>query len=217
MKVLIYGPTGNIGGRITGEALRRDHEVTVAVREASAPRFDGQPLHVVVGDVLDSRSVAAHARGYDAVVSAVGAGIRGPHPAYEVYRKAAVSLIGALRGVGDDAPRLVVVGGAGSLYVAPGVRLVDTPQFPAIYKTEALAQAEALDFYLLVSDVAWTYVSPAAIIEPGERTGRYRTGHDQLLADDAGNSTISMEDFAVAVIDELETPRAIGRRLSVAY
>src|SRR5262249_37887008 len=107
-------------------------------------------------------------------------------------------------------------GSAGSLEVSAGIRPVDTPQLPAPYKAEALAQAQALDYYRSVSDVAWTYISPAVRVEPGERTGRYRTGGDQLLTDDQGNSTISMEDYAVAAIDELEKPRAIGRRLSVA-
>jgi len=100
--------------------------------------------------------------------------------------------------------------------VSAGIRPVDTPQVPAPYKAEALAQAQALDYNRSVSDVAWTYISPAVRVEPGERTGRYRTGGDQLPTDDRATAPSPMEDYAVAIIDELEKPRAIGRRLSVA-
>uniref|UniRef100_UPI000B10B595 NAD(P)-dependent oxidoreductase n=1 Tax=Actinomadura kijaniata TaxID=46161 RepID=UPI000B10B595 len=114
--------------------------------------------------------------------------------------------------------RLVVVGGAGSLEVAPGTRLVDTPDFPAIYKNESLAQAELLQVIRAeAGDLDWTYVSPAAEIAPGERTGTFRTGGDRLLADAAGDSRISAEDYAVALVDELEKPQAVGRRITVAY
>lgn len=216
MRVLIYGTTGNIGSRITREALQRGHEVTAVVRDASRVKIEDDRLETVVGDVLDSVSVAMLADGRDAVLSAVGAGIRGPNPQFEIYRAAAESLVTALRRV-NEGPRLLVVGSAGSLEVAPGVRLLDTPQFPAMFKDEALAQAEALKYYRSVTDVAWTYISPAAVIEPGERTGSYRTGEDELLTDDSGDSRISTEDYAVAVLDELEHAQAIGRRLGVAY
>ncbi|WP_268245573.1 NAD(P)-dependent oxidoreductase [Planomonospora parontospora] len=111
-----------------------------------------------------------------------------------------------------------VVGGAGSLAAAPGVRLVDTPDFPAVYKGEALAQAELLELVRAqAGDLDWTYVSPAIVIEPGERTGSYRRGGDQVLADADGRSLISAEDYAVALVDELETGQAVGRRITVAY
>ncbi len=216
MKILIYGATGNIGSRIAREALQRGHDVTRVARHPARAQ-SGELAEVVEGDVLDRPSAESLARGKDAVVSAVGAGFSGPAPAFDVYRKAAESLVQALRSMGEGAPRLLAVGGAGTLEVAPGVRLVDTPQFPDMFKSEALGQAEALDFYRSVTDVRWTYVSPAMVIEPGERTGRYRTAGDQLLVDDQGNSKISMEDYAVAVVDELETPKAVGRRITVAY
>lgn len=145
MRVLIYGTTGSIGGRITREALQRGHEVTAVVREASRAQIEDDRLETVVGDVLDSVSVATFAAGCNAVLSAVGAGIRGPNPRFEVYSQAAESLVTALRRV-TEGPRLLVVGSAGSLEVAPGVRLLDTPQFPAMFKDEALAQAEALQY-----------------------------------------------------------------------
>ncbi len=217
MKVLIYGATGSIGSRITQEARDRGHEVTAVVRNPSRTPVQEAALEVIAGDVLDKEAAAKHARGRDAVISAVGAGIRGPAPRFDIYRGAAESLIEALRTLGETAPRLLVVGGAGSLEVAPGVRLVDTPEFPGMFRQEALAQAEALDYYRCVTDVEWTYLSPAVLIEPGARTGRYRTGGDALLTDQEGSSAISTEDYAAALVDELETPQAIGRRLSVAY
>jgi len=107
--------------------------------------------------------------------------------------------------------RLLVVGGAGGLEVAPDTRLVDTPDFPADWKPEAIAHTEALDYYRSVEDLDWTFVSPAAFIHPGERTGRYRLGGDQLLVDDNGNSEVSAEDYAIAIADLLETVRPRAR------
>lgn len=217
MKVLIYGATGNIGSRLAREALDRGHEVIAVVRDPSrTPAHEG-PFEVAGGDVLDSELAGELAGGRDAVISAVGAGIWGPDPRFDIYCTAAESLVEALRTINENAPRLLVVGGAGSLEVAPGVRLVDTPEFPAMFHEEALAQADALNYYRTVTDVEWTYLSPAAIIEPGARTGRYRTGDDAMLTDESGNSTITTEDYAAAFVDELERPQAIGRRLSVAY
>jgi uncharacterized protein len=140
----------------------------------------------------------------------------GPRPgdaSYD-YPKVARSLI---EGVGKaGVKRLIVVGGAGSLEVAPGVRLVDTPQFPAGWKGIALSHADSLPIYRKAA-LDWTYVSPAAFIEPGQRTGKYRTGGDQLLTDAKGESRISAEDFAVAVVDELEQKRHVRKRITVAY
>jgi len=109
------------------------------------------------------------------------------------------------------------VGGAGSLEVAPGVRLVDAPGFPELHKAEALAQGEALAVFRGVSDLEWSFLSPAAVIAPGERTGAFRLGGDQLLADADDNSHISAEDYAIALIDEAEEPKHTGRRFTVAY
>jgi putative NADH-flavin reductase len=114
--------------------------------------------------------------------------------------------------------RLIVVGGAGSLEVAPGVRLVDAPAFPAEWKGVGLAHSDALEVYRnSEAEVDWTYVSPPAIIEPGERKGNYRVGGDQLLADEKGDSRISTEDYAVALLDEVEKPRHLRGRFTVAY
>lgn len=217
MKLLIYGTTGAIGACLLDEALRRGHHVTAVVRDTARQSRRHERLTVVSGDGLDSTSVTAAARGHDVVLSAIGASPHAPQPDPSIYRRVAVSLTTALRRLGADAPRLIVVGGAGSLEVAAGQRLVDTPHFPAPYREDALGQAEALDFYRSVKDLIWTYVSPAALIEPGPRSGRFRVGGDRLLTDSAGNSHISTEDYAVALINEAESAPTGRRRISVAY
>ena len=111
----------------------------------------------------------------------------------------------------------MIVGGAGSLEVAPGQRLLDSPDFPAAWKPAALAHAQVLDFYRGIDDLDWTYVSPADHIDPGERTGSFRVGGDQLLRDEAGVSRISIPDFAIAVANEVEAGQAVRRRMTVAY
>lgn len=233
MHIVLFGARGNIGRRIAREAMARGHRVTAAVRDpgrvtpalaASAPVVDGAPadegalLAVVSGDVTDPTQVATLARGADAVVSAVGntRTPAGPAPV-ALFPEAARALLAGLRAAGGR--RLLVVGGAGSLEVTPGVQVVDTPDFPALYRGDALGQREALAVYRsdAAGDVDWTYVSPAAAIGPGERTGRYRTGTDQLLVDAHGTSRISYDDYAVALVDELERPRHPRRRMTVAY
>lgn len=165
---------------------------------------------------MDVPTTAALSAGRDVVVSAVGAGIHGPNPEYAIYREAAEALVAALRSLAD-APRLLVVGSAGSLAVDDGVRLLDTPDFPATYQEEALAQADALDYYRSVEDLEWTYISPPVLLEPGERTGQYRTAGDRLLLGAAGASRISIADHAVAFVDEIERPTTIRVRFNVAY
>ncbi len=214
MKIVIFGAGGAIGRRIVTEAVERGHDVTAVHRKIPAGR-DG--LRVLSGDVRDPLAVLRALPGQDAVISAVGAGHGAPSPDYRVYLDAARALVAALQALRERAPRLIVVGGAGSLRAGAGPRLLDTPEFPAEFREEALAQADALDFYRVVSDVRWTYVSPAAQLTPGARTGRFRTGGDQLLIDEQGQSRITIADYAAALLDELEHPRAIGRRMTAAY
>jgi len=208
LKIAVYGGTGNIGRRIVHEALARGHTVKIIVRDPAAAEHDAR-LTVVHGDVLDEHQVAQQIEGEDVVVCAVS--FRKP-PDFAAYRRAAASLVGAQRALGARAPRLIVVGGAGSLEVAPGVLLVD--RLPAAYRGEVTGQKEALDYYRTASDVPWTYFSPARTIEPGTRTGKFRLGGDQLITDAKGDSRISMEDYAVAVIDEAgPSARALHDRL----
>jgi uncharacterized protein len=211
MRIILYGATGSLGQLILAEALSRGHEVTVVVRDPS--RMEDAPnVTLRHGDVLDTPSVAALAPGHDVLVSAVGPG-HGGDPSFLV--EAARSLTAAAESTGV---RLMVLGGAGSLEVAPGVQLLETPDFPAPWLGTALAHRDALDVYRAVPDaVDWTYVSPADRIEPGKRTGRYRTGGDQLVTDDQGSSHISAADLAVAIIDEVERPSHRRQRFTVAY
>ena len=213
MKIAVFGASGWIGGTITREALNRGHTVTALVRDPARLQLTHERLTVVTGDVTDPTKVASVVAGHDAVAAAIG-GRREVH--HEVVPTAARTLLTGLPQA--SVKRLVWVGGGSSLEVAPGVRLFDTPQFPAEWKTEALAQIEALQlFRASTSRVDWSYLSPPLNIGPGQRTGQYRTGGDQLLMDEKGESRISVEDYAVAFLDELEYPTHIRQRFTVAY
>lgn len=214
MRILVFGAGGAIGRRVIDEAIARRHDVTALYR--SLPDASRRGLRAVRGDVRDPLPVL-RAAGTDAVVCAVGAGATSPSPDYPIYLDAAKSLVTALRSLPDPAPRLIVVGGAGSLQAGPDLLLLNAPQFPVQFRQEALAQASALNYYRTVTDVRWTYLSPAALLEPGTRTGQFRTGGDHLLSDEHGHSRITIEDYAAALLNELEQPTAIGRRMSVAY
>lgn len=216
MKIVLFGATGNVGARVAQEARRRGHDVIGVVRDPAVVQPPSPGVSLVRGDATDAASVAALVRGADAAVNAISPrpNERGlPAPSLVA---AARSLLAGLRQAGVK--RLVVVGGAGSLEVSPGQALVDAPSFPASYKAEALAQREALQvFRAEAGDLEWTYLSPAAEIHPGERTGHYRTTGDRLLADAQGKSTITFEDYAVALLDELERPKHVRQRFGVAY
>ncbi|MFB9473543.1 NAD(P)-dependent oxidoreductase [Nonomuraea salmonea] len=201
MKILVFGATGMVGQRIAAELRDRGHEVTGVSRS-------GGP---VKGDVRDTATLAP---GHDAVVSAVAPPRDGTEPE-PPFIEANTALTDGLRAAGVR--RLIVVGGAGSLQVAPGQDLVDTPEFPELYKKEALAGRALLRFYREVDDLDWTFVSPAAEIAPGERTGVFRVGGDTLLSDEQGRSFISAEDYAVAIADELEKNANVRKRICVAY
>jgi len=198
-----------IGSRILQELVARGHSVTAAVRDtAKVPVMAG--VTTKRGDVLDVDSVATNVKGSDAVISAYA-------PGFETLGNlvlATQSLIAGLQKAGVR--RFLMVGGAGSLEVAPGLQLVDAPDFPAAWKGIALAHRDALNV-LKGSDLDWTSLSPAALIEPGVRTGKFRLGTDQLVMDDKGESKISAEDFAVAAVDELEKNAHVRQRFTLGY
>ncbi|MGH2501511.1 MAG: NAD(P)-dependent oxidoreductase [Ktedonobacterales bacterium] len=209
MKIAVYGAGGRIGQRIVAEALRRGHQVTAVSRTRPAALADGAIWRQ--GDALDAADVVAVASQQDVIVSAIGpSGDQAPDMLARAARALTEGITQAWRA------RLVVVGGAGSLEVAPGERLMDTPDFPAAWRSGATAHAEALDVYR-ASDANWTYLSPADKITPGERSGAYRLGGDQMVVDAQGQSHISMEDYAVALLDEIESPRHIRQRFTVGY
>ncbi|PWC75194.1 NAD(P)-dependent oxidoreductase [Azospirillum sp. TSH64] len=203
MNVAIIGAAGRAGSRIQAELLRRGHSVTAIVRDpAKVAAASG--LTVKAGDANDAETLAPLLAGHDAVVSAV-----------MFLMGDADSLIGAVKTSG--VPRYLVVGGAGSLKVAPGVRVLDLPEFPEIYKAEAAKGAEFLDRLKGEPTLNWTFLSPSAEFVLGERTGKFRVGADGLLADETGRSWISYEDFAVALVDEIETPKHERKRFTVGY
>ena len=215
-KLVVFGASGMVGSRVLTEALERGHHVVAVVRDPARLTRNDANLTVERGDVTDPATVTRVARDADAVIGCVSR--RGPGLDQTVaYREVGASLVEGLRALGADAPPLVIMGGAGSLEVAPGQRLVDQPGFPDVYKSEALAHAELLVWFRDVQDVKWTYASPAAEIAPGERIGEFRLGGDLLLSDESGRSFISAEDFAIALVDEAESGTHLGARFTAAY
>ena len=213
MKIALYGATGAIGQRLLAEALRRGHTVTAVVRDPARLTITDDHLAVVIGDATNPESVAASVAGHDVVIGSISGRREGDAGAISL---AAKSLVEGVRLAG--VPRLLWVGGAGSLEVAPGVRLMDSPDFPAMYLPEANAGAQVLAFLRGLSEgLNWSYLSPAAEIAPGERTGKFRLSGDEFLADAEGHSRISTEDYAVALLDEVENSQHNRQRFSVAY
>jgi len=200
--VALIGASGAVGSRILQELSDRGHRVTGIAR--SPEKIAALPgVTAKKGDVFDKEGLAELIRDHDAVISAVHFLDSDPD-----------MLIAAVRASGVK--RYLVVGGAGSLEVAPGKRLVDTAEFPAIYKAEAQKGADFLDKLKTVSDLDWTFLSPSAMFVPGERTGKFRVGKDTLLASDKGSS-ISFEDYAIAMVDEIEKPTHVRQRFTVGY
>ncbi|MFO4721059.1 NAD(P)-dependent oxidoreductase [Vibrio cholerae] len=212
MKVAILGASGWIGSHLAAEAKMRGHEVVAVVRDPAKVTLKGVAVQQL--DILNlESSLKSVLEGVDAVIASIGGRAAGNH---EMVAKTAQRLLNELPQAG--VARLLWVGGAGSLEVAPGVKLVTVPGFPEEYKGEALAQGEALEvFRASNSDVNWTFVSPAAEIFPGDKQGQYRVGGDQLQTDSEGNSRISVADYAVALIDELEYAEHPHQRIGVAY
>ena len=202
MKIALIGATGNAGSRILAELSQRGHQVTAIVRKPEAvPALPG--VTAVKGDVHDQAGLANLLAGHDAVISSAHFTASDPNKLIEAVRASGVK-------------RYLVVGGAGSLEVAPGVKLIDTPELPAMYKAEASGGNVFLDILRDEKALDWTFLSPSALFVAGERTGKFRLGKDALLTNDKGSS-ISFEDYAIALADELESPRHSRQRFTVGY
>jgi len=217
--IALFGPTGMIGQRILNEALSRGHKVTAIARDPSKISDKRPNMTVTAGDILKPESVAAAAAGHDVVVSAYGPPATDPQQVVAAARSLIEGIKTANQKTGKSI-RLIMVGGAASLEVAPGVLLLDAPNFPPAWKGIASAARDALQVYRTEAGKAgvdWTYFSPGAFIQPGERTGKYRTGTDQLVVDAKGESRISAEDYAVALLDEIEKPQFSRKRFTAAY
>jgi hypothetical protein len=233
MLIGVIGATGTIGSRVVAEALARGHRVTAFSRDATKIEdYRGNVIWKSL-DILDAAGISAVLPGLDVLISAFGPG-NGTRDLAEslalaiadpdVYARAATALLAAL----DSHPgtRLIVIGGAASLEVRPGLVVTDSGELvgealdqfglPREYAAVMRAHGDALNI-LRTSNRLWTYFSPAIEIAPGERTGRFRTGGDQPVLDADGHSRISTEDAAIAVIDEAELPRFVQRRFTVGY
>jgi putative NADH-flavin reductase len=214
MNIALIGATGFVGSPVLSELLSRGHKVTVLARTPSKlPAQAG--LAVVKADALDAAQVAKAVAGHDAVISAYNPGWS-EVKIHDLHLQASRAIVEGVKASGVK--RLLVVGGAGSLYVAPGLQLVDTPPFPAEYKQGALAARQALNELKKETTLDWSFVSPPIGLAPGERTGQYRLGGDDLLPGQGDQPAgISVADLAVAIVDEIETPRHVQKRFTVAH
>lgn len=217
MKIALIGATGFVGAAILKEALDRGHEVTALVRNPSRLTISNPLLHVVQGNVFNEDEVIALAKGQDVVISAYNPGWTNPD-IYNEFLKGAQTIQDAVKKSGTK--RLIVVGGAGSLEVAPGVQLIDTPEFPAAFKAGASGARDYLNIVKKEKELEWTLISPAIEMHHGTsgvRKGTYRTGLDNPVFDENGRSILSVEDLAVAILDEAEHAKHVRQRFTAAY
>jgi hypothetical protein len=200
--VALIGASGNVGTRILKELISRGHVVTgIARHPDKIEKIEG--VTPVAGDTHDKEKLASILKGHDVVISAVRFLDTDPEELIQAVKDSGVK-------------RYIVVGGAGSLEVAPGKMVIDQPDFPDAFKPEASKGVVFLDVLKKAEDLEWTFLSPSAMFTPGERTGVFRLGKDQLLSNENGSS-ISFEDFSIALVDELEKPQHIRERFTVGY
>jgi putative NADH-flavin reductase len=209
MKVVLYGATGRAGSRILKELRARGHRVVAVVRDPKALQPQ-EGVEIAQDDLSDVSNTAEVMKSADAVISAYAP----PQDNTDELIAVTQRLIEAVKRSG--VPRFLMVGGAGALQVAPGVSLIDSGHLPPEWLPIARSHSKALE-QLRSSDIAWTYVAPAAFFDPGARTGKFRLGSDDLITDENGQSRISMEDYAIAMVDELEASRHVRKRLAVGY
>ena len=213
MKIALIGATGNIGSRILKEALNRGHIVTAIQRDTSRLKEKNKNLKPVKGDLLDGPSIHENVSGNDLVICSISPEIGKERSFIEAYKNLIKSLDqGSIK-------RILIVGGAGSLEVSPGVQLIDSPgfnSFPDNLKPSVLAHREVLGLFKK-ADLDWTYFSPAGTIQAGERTGKFRLGNNSLITDEKGNSAVSYEDYAIAMLDEAEKPKNIRKQMTIGY
>lgn len=212
MNLTLIGASGFIGTAVLNEALARGHRVTALVTRPERLAAHAN-LSAQAADVMDVAKLTSQLAGFDAVVSAFSGHAQAD--TLEYFVAGVRNIITAAKEA--RAPRLLMVGGAGSLEVAPGVQLVDTPDFPAQYKASAEGARSALNLLRKEASLNWTMLSPSALIAPGQRTGSFRSGLEELLTAADGSSRISVEDFALALVDELEKPAHARKRFTVGY
>lgn len=213
--VTLIGASGFVGTAILNELLARGHRVTAVVRNPGKIGIKSPSLTVVQADVTDTSALVAACKGRDAVISAYNPGWTNPNIYEETLRNYPL-ILEAVRQSGVR--RLLCVGGAGTLFCAPGLRVVDSGVIPDAIMGGVRSLGE---FYLNTlmneKEIDWIFFSPAGTLEPGKRTGKFRLGKDDLIVDENGNSHISVEDYAVAIVDELEMPQHHYERFTIGY
>lgn len=214
-KVVLIGASGFVGSALLKEALNRELEVTAVVRHPEKIKIENENLRVKKADVSSLEEVAEVCEGADAVISAFNPGWNNPN----IYKETIEVYLTIIDGVKKaDVHRFLMVGGAGSLFIAPGVRLMDSGEVPENLLPGVKALGDFyLDFLRKEKEVDWVFFSPAADMRPGVRSGRYRLGKDDMIVDAVGNSHISVEDYAAAMIDELEYPKHHQERFTIGY
>ena len=221
LNILVYGATGKVGTYVVNEALQRGHVVSAVSRDPSRISQRHENLSAVQGDLLDAESIASLAKGKDVIIVSVrGVGGKPKTPENAIQRIAVEKIVNVLREMGDRAPRLIHVGGSGTLEVEPGVIYAD--KIPKIFLPKSLeleiqGQVLALEYLRTVTDAKWSYATPAKNFTNGARTGVFQIGGDAVLEDERGKSRISRADFAVALIDEAENAAHVRQRFSIAY
>jgi putative NADH-flavin reductase len=210
--IVIFGATGRIGSRVVAEGIARGQRVIAVVRDGTRMESISPDVGIVRGDVSSADSIRTCAVSADVVLMTIGG------PDKTIYARAAHAAIAAAQAIGRGAPRIIHLGGGGSLLNDEGVRFVDAPGFPESVIPEGLGQSAALDVYRNSVGAAWTYLSPPpGNFAPGVRTGLYRTGLDHPVVAADGTASMSFEDAAVAIIDEIEVPRFIDERFTIGY
>jgi len=213
MKVALIGASGFVGIPVLNELLNRGHQVTAIARNPDKITIKNENLTLKAADIFDTENLAKLIEGNDVVISAYNPGWTNPE-IYNDFIKGSESIQEASKKAGLK--RLLVVGGAGSLMIN-GAQLVDSPQFPAEYKAGATAARDFLNTLYHENDLDWTFLSPAIYLLPGERTGKFRLGTDEPVFDTAGKCEISVEDMAVAIVDEIENNHFIKKRFTLGY
>lgn len=212
MKVAIVGASGFVGSALLEEAVARGHIVSALVSDATRV-CAVDTVTAISADVMDNQALAQHLAGHDALITAFSGHAQQDVRAY--YMQGMRSIVAAAKAAGMK--RLLVVGGAGGLEIAPGLKLLDSEHFPKEWRATAEGAMDALEMLRSERELTWTVLAPSAHLEPGQRTGSYRLGRDTLIADAEGHSRISLQDYAKAMIDELEAPAHTGTRFTVGY
>lgn len=213
--IVLIGATGFVGSAILNEALNRGYRVQAVVRNLEGISIHDKNLGAVQVDVMDTDRLAEVLKGADAVISAYNPGWSNPN-IYDDTLKGYSSILKAAKKAGIK--RLQIVGGAGSLFIDPGVTLISSGQVPLNIRSGVESLAKVLQDYLIPEkELDWVFFSPAANLKNGHRTGEYRLGKDDMIFDSHGESVISVEDYAMAMIDELENPKHHRERFTIGY